>query len=196
MSTTISGLPAHILLVHFVVVLIPAAAALVIVAAVWPAARRWLNWLPPLAALGALIAVPITTNAGHWLLTHLNGDVTPAIRHHQALGNQLLPWAIALFAASLVVWGISVAESGASLAIGRREGAPRGRLIAHASSRVAGSPSPTVSRASARRSGVGVRAFKFGVAILAILAALGVTQQVYRTGEAGSRIVWSGTFHN
>jgi hypothetical protein len=196
MPTTISGLPAHILLVHFVVVLVPAAAALVIVAAVWPAARRWLNWLPPLAALGALVAVPITTNAGHWLLNHLNAEVTPAIRHHQALGNQMLPWAIALFAASLVVWGISVAENGVSFAIGRRAAAPRGRLIAHASSRVTGSAAPTLSRVSMRRGGLGVRAFKVGVAALAILAAVGVTQQVYRTGEAGSRIVWSGTFHN
>lgn len=196
MPTTISGLPAHILLVHFVVVLVPAAAALIIVAAVWPAARRWLNWLPPLAALGTLVAVPITTNAGHWLLNHLNGDVTPAIRHHEALGNQMLPWAIALFAASLAVWGISVAESGASLAIGRREAAPVGRLIAHASSRVAGSPAPMLSRGSTWQGGVCVRAFKVGVAMLAILAAVGVTQQVYRAGEAGSRIVWSGTFHN
>ena len=84
--TVISGLPAHILLVHVVLAIVPVAAVLVIVAGIWPGARRWLNWLPPLAALGALVAVPITTHAGHWLEDHLRGQVTPAIRHHVDLG--------------------------------------------------------------------------------------------------------------
>ena len=38
--STIAGLPAHILLLHFVVVLVPLTAILLIVCALWPAARR------------------------------------------------------------------------------------------------------------------------------------------------------------
>jgi hypothetical protein len=37
--TTIGGLPAHILLVHAVVVLVPLAALLVVLVTAWPAAR-------------------------------------------------------------------------------------------------------------------------------------------------------------
>jgi hypothetical protein len=40
--TTIGGLPAHILLVHAVVGLVPVTALLVVLVAVWPAARRLL----------------------------------------------------------------------------------------------------------------------------------------------------------
>jgi hypothetical protein len=43
--TTIMGLPAHVLLVHFIVILAPLTAVLAILYAVWPAARRRLVWL-------------------------------------------------------------------------------------------------------------------------------------------------------
>ncbi len=43
--TTIAGLPAHALLVHAIVVLAPLTAALEILCAIWPAARRRLVWL-------------------------------------------------------------------------------------------------------------------------------------------------------
>jgi hypothetical protein len=43
--STLNGLPAHILLNHFVVVLAPLTAILAVVCALWPAARRRLNWL-------------------------------------------------------------------------------------------------------------------------------------------------------
>ena len=43
--TTISGLPAHALLVHAMVVVAPLTALLGILCALWPAARRHLVWL-------------------------------------------------------------------------------------------------------------------------------------------------------
>lgn len=186
--TEISGLPAHILLVHVVVVVVPVAAVLVVVAAVWPAARRWLNWLPALVALGALVAVPVTTNAGRWLQHHLRGQVTPAISHHIALGNQMLPWVLALFAASLVVWAVALAEGLRSAAIGVT--APRADRAAGAAE--ATTPQPTTP--SARTTWVDTRGVRIVVAVIAISAAVGAVQQVYRTGEAGSRAVWSGVF--
>jgi hypothetical protein len=46
--TTISGLPAHVLLVHALVVLAPLTALLEILCALWPAARRsWSGWCLP-----------------------------------------------------------------------------------------------------------------------------------------------------
>lgn len=177
--TVISGLPAHILLVHVVLAIVPVAAVLVVIAAIWRPARRWLNWLPLLAALGALITVPITTHAGHWLERHLRGDVTPAIQHHVNLGNQMLPWVLALFVAALLVLAVSWAESGRSLRIG------------HPSAAGATTPASNPGAALAGR-----RTVRIVVAVIAIVAAVGTVQQVYRTGEAGSRAVWSGTFHN
>jgi hypothetical protein len=198
MPTEVSGLPAHILLVHIVIVLVPVAAVLVVVAGVWPAARRWLNWLPALASLGALVAVPITTNAGHWLENHLRGDVTPAIKHHANLGDQMLPWVLALFVASLAVWGLAVVEGHRTFVVGVRAGAGRnGARTASSGSTVHAStgttePSSAMLRAVRRRR-LGMRV---AVAVLALVAGIGAVQQVYRTGEAGSRAVWTGSFNS
>ena len=57
------GLPLHVLLVHGVIVLIPLAALLTVLSAVWPAARRRLGIITPLVALAALIAVPVADSA-------------------------------------------------------------------------------------------------------------------------------------
>src|SRR4051794_10343760 len=65
--TTINGLPAHILLVHAVVGLVPVTALLVVLVAVWPAARRRLTWAAAALAVVTLIVVPVTTEAGEWL---------------------------------------------------------------------------------------------------------------------------------
>ncbi|WP_433502372.1 hypothetical protein ACQP04_21600 [Pseudonocardia halophobica] len=67
--TTVAGLPAHILLVHAVVVLVPLTALLLVVESLWPAARRRLAW--PAAAL-ALVAVVVA--AGSVVTVYRIGD--------------------------------------------------------------------------------------------------------------------------
>jgi uncharacterized membrane protein len=79
MFTTISGLPAHVLLVHAVVVLAPLTALLEILCAVWPAARRRLVWLVLAFAVVTTALTPITTEAGEWLYDRE--------RHHSAILN-------------------------------------------------------------------------------------------------------------
>lgn len=107
--TEISGLPAHILLIHLVVIGIPLAALLTILSAVWPAARRRLGIITPIVALGALVMVPITTNAGEWLQARVyQGFTNPLIVRHADLGDQLLPWAIGLFLLGVLSWGLPV----------------------------------------------------------------------------------------
>lgn len=100
--TEINGLPAHILLVHFVVVLVPLAAVLTVLSAVWPAFRQRLGILTPLAALAALIAVPITMHAGEWLEARVVS--TPLIRKHTEIADGLLPWVIGIFVIALGAW--------------------------------------------------------------------------------------------
>ena len=62
----INGLPAHVLLVHAMVVLAPLTALLEILGAILPAARRRLVWLVLILALVTLGLTPLTTEAGEW----------------------------------------------------------------------------------------------------------------------------------
>ncbi len=106
--TTVNGLPAHVLLVHFVIVLVPLAALLLVLAVCWPAARIRLGFLVPLAALLALILVPLTTQAGEWLELHIVRD--PLIRRHAQLGDELLVWSAAVFLLSTLWWAMHSAR--------------------------------------------------------------------------------------
>ncbi|MEU1801590.1 DUF2231 domain-containing protein [Streptomyces sp. NPDC019937] len=98
----INGLPAHVLLVHFVVVLVPLTALALVVCAVRPTAARRLGVVLPLLALVTLALVPLTTNAGEWLERHV--DSNALVRRHTELGDGLLPWAGGLFVLAAVVW--------------------------------------------------------------------------------------------
>jgi hypothetical protein len=98
----VNGLPLHVLLVHFVVVLIPLTAVAALLVPIWPAARRRLGIVVPLLALVDLILVPIVTEAGEWLQARVPS--TPLIQAHAALGKTLLPWVIALFVFTVLQW--------------------------------------------------------------------------------------------
>ncbi|MEU5599672.1 DUF2231 domain-containing protein [Streptomyces sp. NPDC020298] len=98
----VNGLPAHVLLVHVVVVLVPLTALALVACAVWPRAARRLGPLLPLLALVSLVSVPLTTQAGEWLERHVDSDAL--VRRHAELGDGLLPWVLGLFVLATVVW--------------------------------------------------------------------------------------------
>jgi hypothetical protein len=100
--TVVNGLPAHVLFVHFVIVLVPLSALALIVCAVRPSAARRLGVLLPVLTLVTLATVPVSTHAGEWLEQHVGSD--PLVRKHAELGDGLLPWALGLFVVSAVVW--------------------------------------------------------------------------------------------
>ncbi|MER5525643.1 DUF2231 domain-containing protein [Streptomyces sp. NPDC002677] len=100
--STVNGLPAHVLLVHIVVVLVPLTALALVAAALWPRAARRLGVLLPALALVALVSVPLATQAGEWLERHVTED--SLVRRHTELGDGLLPWALGLFVLASVVW--------------------------------------------------------------------------------------------
>lgn len=102
MDFELNGLPLHVLLVHFVVIVVPVAALCTLLAAAWPAARRRLGVVTPIIALAALITVPITTEAGEWLQARVGH--TELIAAHSALGKTLLPWAAATFVVAVLQW--------------------------------------------------------------------------------------------
>ncbi len=98
----IAGLPLHPLIVHAVVVLTPLTVLALLLGTFWPAARRRLGVVTPLAALLLLVLVPITTAAGE-SLADVIGE-TDAVEHHEDLGELLLPWIVGLFVVAGAQW--------------------------------------------------------------------------------------------
>jgi uncharacterized membrane protein len=103
MPEFVDGLPLHPLFVHFVVVLLPLAAAGAVVIAVWPAARQRFGWLVVAAAAGATLLIPFTTSAGEQLKERLPDS--QLIEEHQELGDLMLRLSLPLlvFVVALMV---------------------------------------------------------------------------------------------
>lgn len=98
----IAGLPMHPLLVHAVVILVPLTALALVLGSVWPAARRRLGIVTPLAALLLVVLVPITVAAGE-ALKAIVGPL-PAVETHEGYGRMLLPWVIGMLVVAAAQW--------------------------------------------------------------------------------------------
>ncbi|MRH87610.1 hypothetical protein GFY24_09110 [Nocardia sp. SYP-A9097] len=105
---TFNGLPAHILLVHFIVVLVPLTALLATLCAVWPAARRRLVWLSLVLAAGVVVMTPITTDAGEWLEQRVGRN--PNLQNHTHLGDTFIYFALPLLIGAGLVAVVHVRE--------------------------------------------------------------------------------------
>ncbi len=107
--STIAGLPAHILLVHAVVVFIPLTASLEILCAVWPAARRRLVWLVLAFAVFTMVITPITVDAGEWLM-HQKANPPAVLREHAEWGEKMPYVAAALLVVAIALAVMHVLE--------------------------------------------------------------------------------------
>ncbi|UFS96940.1 DUF2231 domain-containing protein [Nocardia huaxiensis] len=116
--STFAGLPAHILLVHAIVVLVPLTAVLLIACAVWPAARSRVLWLAAGLAVLVVGLTPLTTEAGEWLQGKLGP--APAIQEHADLGNQMLYFVVPLLVAAALLIVVRLRE---------QRGRPLGRAV-------------------------------------------------------------------
>ncbi|MFF4585144.1 DUF2231 domain-containing protein [Streptomyces sp. NPDC001388] len=163
--TVVNGLPAHILIVHFVIVLVPLSALAVVAGALWPGAARRMGIVLPLLALVALASVPLAAEAGEWLEEHV--DSNALVRRHAALGDGLLPWAAGLFVLATVIWWTTRGRAATEAAPGKR-------------SRSTGSRSATVVRVAA--------------AVLSLVVATGAVVDVYRIGDSGAKAAWQDGF--
>jgi uncharacterized membrane protein len=109
----INGLPAHALLVHFVVVLAPLTALLEIVCALWPAGRRGhLVWLTLILAIVTTALTPIATNAGEWLYD-LRQKPSPILREHAELGDTMIYFSVGLLIVAVALVALRFVERGA-----------------------------------------------------------------------------------
>jgi hypothetical protein len=181
--TTVNGLPAHILLVHLTLVVIPAAAVAMIAAAASRRLRRWLGVVTPLLALVALVMVPITKSAGLWLYDRV--PHTPLIDAHMHRGDHMLRWVIALFIVSVGEWiwfrALDRDEDGSRFPI----------FAAAAPDEVSDGHVKTASRTRT----AGPATWQTVVAtVLALAVGIGTTVELVRVGESGSRAVYQGNF--
>ncbi|BDX30787.1 hypothetical protein TUM20985_13340 [Mycobacterium antarcticum] len=108
--TTIAGIPAHALLVHAIVVLVPLVALLEILCGFWTAARRRLVWLILALAAANLVLTPITTEAGEWLLNS-GGQPRPILLEHAERGEWMIYFSVALVVVAVALAVLHVRET-------------------------------------------------------------------------------------
>ncbi len=108
--TVFNGLPAHVLLVHFLVVLVPLTALLEIACALWPAVRRGqIVWLTLILAIVTMVLTPITTNAGEWLYD-LRRHPDPILQQHAQRGGWMIYFSVALLVVAVSLAVLHLAE--------------------------------------------------------------------------------------
>lgn len=113
--TNLFGLPAHPLLVHAVVVLVPLVAIGAIAAVLWPSLRTRIGWLLAAGAVLNLVLTPFTVASGEALEEQVRENA--ALESHAGQGQLLLPW-VAVLAAAIVLYVVLEsrrAKSGAGL---------------------------------------------------------------------------------
>jgi hypothetical protein len=183
---TVDGLPAHPLLVDAVAVLLPLAALCAVGLAVHRRLRRRFGW-PVLALTGvAVAAVPLAQATGRQLRFYL-GPPSPLLARHEALGNQLLPYALGFGVAVvflLVAGKLADRERAASIRA-EHERAGADTTLAGQGSRPAGR---TVSTTWRRISVL--------ASVLVVAMAVLTTIDVVRIGTTGAQAVWQGVVKN
>ena len=162
MLDTIFGLPIHPLVVHATVVVVPLAAVLVLLSALWPAARARLGIVTPLVALAALVLVPLSTQSGENLEQRV--PASALVEKHAELGDGLLVWVLGLAVAAVACYLIP-----------RRRGA---RSLSAAAA-------PTSHRTAA-----GPRWLAPVVIALMVVTSVGTIVQVVRIGHSGAQAAW------
>ena len=162
MFDSVLGLPAHPLLVHAAVVLVPLLALGAVAYAAVPRLRQWIRWAVVLLAIGAPGAAFFAVQSGDAFRARLisknlaSPEILAKINEHESYGKLTMLLAIGLGLLTLVL---------AFLLPGTPDG----------------------DRGLARSVVVQVL-----LGIVTVGVALVTMFYVYRTGDSGARIVWSG----
>jgi hypothetical protein len=179
---TVAGVPAHPLLVDAVAVLLPLAALCSIALAVHRRVRRRFGWPVFVLTAVAVAAVPLAEATGVQLRDHL-GAPSPLLARHEALGDQLLPYALGFGVAVLllVVAGkLADRERVASIRAGDRPEQP---------------VAPDTGPDRARSVSTTWRRISVLASVLVIGMSVITTVDVVRIGTTGAQAVWQGVGH-
>lgn len=168
---TVNGLPAHIVLVHAVVVLLPLAALLLVLTAVWPAARMRFAGPNAILSVFVVVLVPVTTSAGEWLERRVTE--TALLRDHTELGDTAIWAAVPVAVLALVIWWR------------QREATTATEMSATGGS--------TVATATRRRSYLAPLSLTITrvIAVFAVLIAVSAVYDTYRIGDSGAKAAWT-----
>jgi uncharacterized membrane protein len=163
MFDLINGIPLHPLVVHAIVVLLPLALLGTLAIAARPAWRRPYGPLVVAAVAVSAVLTPVATSSGEEL-EHRVGDPGK----HAELGDQLIWFVLPLLVLTVaLVW----VDRRATVAAAPVEGTQRVEGT-QGTATTSGSRLPTV------------------LAVLAVVAALACTVQVYRVGDSGAKAAW------
>ena len=98
------GIPAHPLIVHAAVVLVPLVAIGTVITALWSRARGVFGWTVAVLSVGAFGAVGLAQKSGEALANHV--EPTRLVREHVEMGEAILPWAFGIMAIACTVMAL------------------------------------------------------------------------------------------
>jgi uncharacterized membrane protein len=163
---TVNGLPLHPLIIHATVVILPLAALTVLLAGLWPSARRRLSVLPLIFSAVAVILLPLSYKSGENLKRKVGSS--PLIERHEHLAHQLLWPVLGLLVTAAII-----------------------EIVRHHSGTDSESSPPGVRRAVPARADVGSTGVTVAIGLLAVIFSVWTAAQTVRVGEAGAKAVWS-----
>lgn len=105
----INGLPAHVLLVHFIVVLTPLTAVFAILCVLWPAARQRLVWSTLVLAAITCALTPLTVQGGEWLYDR-QAKPSVMLQLHAERGDTMIYGTVALLIVAAFIAYLHVFE--------------------------------------------------------------------------------------
>ena len=175
---SVNGLPAHVLLVHAIVVLLPLAAVLLVGSAIWPRMRARLAGPNALLSLLVVVLVPVTTSAGEWLERRVTD--TALLHDHTELGDGAIFAALPVAVLAAIVWWRNREATAAPTDAGSGGGSGGGGTATLTRQRTYLAPaSLTVTRV---------------IAAITIVVALYAVYDIYRIGDSGAKASWQGKF--
>lgn len=167
MESDVFGIPAHPLLVHAIVVLVPLAAIGVVLCAVWPAARRRLVVATVLLALATVVLTPLVTESGEELEEQV--PRSELVHEHAESGEQALGYVLALLVGAVAVGALAATDRW-------------GRVDDDGTTTLGGRP---VGRSARRALGATAVA-------VALLASATSVYGIVRIGHSGAEATWHG----
>jgi uncharacterized membrane protein len=179
------GLPAHPLVVHAAVVLIPITVLTALGYVLVPRLRPRLGWVLVVSSLGGGVASVFAAETGDRLAKHLGG--TPAIDKHGGFGLDTRNMALLMAVVAVVLVTVDHLRA-------RGAAQPRPQYAERypdSEWTVVGGPSRAQERRANGSSGSMVLTVVSVVLMLALLAsAFGAAVSVARAGDTGARLVW------
>jgi hypothetical protein len=179
------GLPAHPLLVHIPVVLLPLAAVGVVVMAIKPAWHHRYRWavlaMGVVGAIGAVLAEQAGESFEERIEALEGREAARRWHEHQEQGetarNLALLFGVILIAFVLVPWFLERRRSSAGNAV---RSATEVSATSAGTATATGTVCPTLEQR-----------LRIGLAVLAILGAAGSVYSIIQAGHSGADAVWS-----